>query len=287
MSMLSLMPWCPIDQSYSVGEIDIIPFQRGDPIEGLDKTDSSRANSILGMYKTLEGKEITNASLVRFKGRSFIDDLTDDEIDMTHELVDIACFTALAKRQLFGRRENYCNSDCFNLRVQQFANDDSVSFSCKHRTGRWLDGGYRWKDITITVPMNCHLVSRVSIDPEQLIALLNFRTKDQEWGRWQNAISSFNQANSDNTSIQYQMDWVRLCSAFERLLDAKSNYEDVAVKFTESLTPKVEIKALSAKRKLETWKDKGQSLRREWMREFYRIRGDYAHGKAKVNQAMN
>ena len=80
------------------------------------------------------------------------------------------------------------------------------------------------------------------------------------------------------------MEWVLTCSAFERLLEAPSKAKEIAHLFSETLRPTKSISANAAKRASPRKKDGGSSLRYEWMSEFYRIRGDFAHGKLKTEQ---
>lgn len=82
------------------------------------------------------------------------------------------------------------------------------------------------------------------------------------------------------------MEWVLLCSAFEHILGAKPEARDVAEKFADVVVPADPLLARDATRRSDKWQDTGQSLRFEWMREFYRIRGDFAHGKLKTQQPM-
>ena len=89
----------------------------------------------------------------------------------------------------------------------------------------------------------------------------------------------FNQANTDNESIRFQVEWVLFCSAFEHILEAKADYKDVAKKFQECIVPKTGLTVENSKRRSIQWKDITASIRHEWMKEFYSIRGDFAHGK--------
>ena len=54
MSMLSFMPWCRIDKTYVVGEIQILPFDTHKPIESLDAAAQCLVNTILASYRTIE-----------------------------------------------------------------------------------------------------------------------------------------------------------------------------------------------------------------------------------------
>lgn len=46
MAMLFFMPWCPIDKAYDLDCIRILPYRRGEPLEGLDGLQQSRQSSL-------------------------------------------------------------------------------------------------------------------------------------------------------------------------------------------------------------------------------------------------
>jgi hypothetical protein len=123
----------------------------------------------------------------------------------------------------------------------------------------------------------------VQLDEALLKALVGHRATCRAWAKWQNALACFNQANTDSDNIRHQVEWVLLCSAFEHILEAKPNAADVATKFSDAMVPSESVLARDASRS-DRWRDNGQSLRYEWMREFYRIRGDFAHGKLNTQQ---
>ncbi len=285
LSTLLLMPWCRIDKAYEVGCVNVLPFERHKPIDGLDDAAQCRVNTIMATYKTIEGKPVDRAALVRYDGRSPIDDLNEAEVDTVYELVALACFCGLAKREYFNPLGSYCNSDCFALYVQKFAKADFTTLTTRRREGQTLSV-WPIDHIAITIPTHCHPVETVGLGEALLGAITahRARSKNDEWARWQNSISCFNLANTDGENVRYQVEWVLLCSAFEHLLGAKSEAKDVAGKFSEAMVPGESFLARNANRRSDRWTDDGESLRYEWMREFYRIRGDFAHGKLDTEQ---
>ncbi|KKM71061.1 hypothetical protein LCGC14_1434470 [marine sediment metagenome] len=287
-SMLLFMPWCRLDKAYRAEEIELMPYSSGVPnaIPGLDASMRSCVDRIMGMYKTIEGRPVDRAAVIRFAAKPPLSTLDDDEITVVDELITIACFTALSKRQYFGVPDVYCNTDCFLFHAQRFTDARSVAFSSHRRAGRVTDMGWSPREISITIPMNCHNVHRVTLDGELLAALVKQREAGNKWGRWQNALSSFNQANTDSSTVQHQVEWVQLCSAFEHLLGAKSDAKDVAGRFTAAFQPVQDMLVSDATRRSPRSQDETKPLRFEWMREFYRIRGDFAHGKLVTQQPM-
>jgi len=156
----------------------------------------------------------------------------------------------------------------------------------------WRREGYTWSlwtldSVVVSVPAHVRPVRFVPLDLPLLEALVAFaRRGGSEWGRWQHALSCFNQANTDSDAFRYQVEWGLLCSAFERLLDAAPDYEDVAGKFVKSMTPSKPLLARDARRRIDRWKDPAAPVRLEWLKEFYRVRGDFAHGRLTTRQQM-
>ncbi|MGH8479835.1 MAG: hypothetical protein ACREXK_09715 [Gammaproteobacteria bacterium] len=285
MSMLAFMPWWRIERVYEVGDIAILPFKRHVPIDGVDDTGQCLVHTILAAYKTIEGRPVDRAALVRYAGKSLLDDLSEEDRAAVHELVTLACFCGLAKREYFNSLGPYCNSDCFALYIQKFDKADFTAITTRRREGRtWST--WRIDDIAIAIPVHCHTVREVTLDVILLTALADHaaRATDEEWAKWQNALTCFNQANTDSDNIRHQVEWVLLCSAFEHILGAKSEAKDVAARFSEVMVPNEPLLVRNASRRSDRWGDNGQALRYEWMREFYRIRGDFAHGKLNTRQ---
>lgn len=281
--MLLLMPWCRINKAYRVDKIEILPFNRHDLIDGLDDSAQCSVNAIMAMHKTIEGQSVDRAALVCYENKSPIDALTEEEIETVHELVALACFCGLSKREYFGIG-TYCNSDCFALYIQNFDRADFTAITTRRRAGR-IGSGWDIDDIAITIPTHCHTIQGVTLDGALLEALVVHRkkTNNDEWARWQNAITCFNQANTDSDNVRYQVEWVLLCSALEHLLGAKSNAKDVARKLDDAMVPNNPLLASNANRRSDKLK-KEKSLRYEWMKEFYQIRGDFAHGNLNTQK---
>ena len=153
------MPWCRIDGSYPVGEVAIIPFDRDKPIDGLSGSDTDTIRTILGSYRSLEGQAIRYGALIMYEDRSLLADLTNEEIEVTHELVGLACFTGLAKREFFSAAGRYCNADCFIVYAQKFENLDFIAITSRRRDGRTWDAR-PIAETVITVPVHASAVDR-------------------------------------------------------------------------------------------------------------------------------
>lgn len=282
---LVFMPWCQIDRSYRFDRASLVLFERGKTILGLDEDKQHMVNSILATFENIRGEPVNAAAIVTADGDTPICMATEEVIDLISDYVVIACFSALANREYFSVLGRYCNSDCFSLYSQRLDGSNFVALVTRRREGRAIDTWPRER-IRISMPVHCAQAREVVLDVALVAALEDYRSEsdDTAWIRWMNALACFNQANSDSDNVMYQVEWVLLCSAFEHILGAKSKSSDVASKFAEVLVPHKEVSVQDAKRRSETWKYKGQSLRYEWMREFYRVRGDFAHGKLYSEQ---
>src|ERR1041384_2296579 len=165
---------------------------------------------------------------------------------------------------------------------------DFTVLTTRRRDGSLLNA---WPigSIAITVPLHCQPIHEVRIDAELVAALVAHRTDcgDAVLSRWQNAISCFNQANTDSDTFRYQTEWVLLCSAFEHLLDARPKAVDVATRRSRVPVSGKETLARNAMRRRPNWKDGDRPVRDEWMQEFYRVRGDSAHGQLNTRQPMS
>jgi hypothetical protein len=286
MPTLHFMPWCRIDKAISVGEIEVFPFHVDSAIEGVDTSATAYVKAILATYRNIEGSPIDHCALIRYADKHVIADLAPAEIEALHDLIEVLCFSSLADRELFNQMGPYSNAACFTFYGQRFGGEPGfTAITSRRRDGRTLSG--RWlRETQITIPVHVADMDRVKADERLLSAILAYRQRANptEWSGWQNAVSCFNQANTDDDAVRYQSEWTLLAGAFERILDAKPNAEDVADKFACAVVPRTTLTVGSAKRKPVKSKDLGLPVRHEWMREFYRIRGDFAHGRLDSSQ---
>jgi len=285
MPMLLFMPWCILDRAYDVGEIEILPFERDAAFAECDEAVLRDLNTLLAAYKTIQGESVRKLAIVRYKGRSPIDDLSDDQIGTAYDLVTLATFAGLSAREFFNAIGSYCNSDCFTMYVQTFEDTTHTALTTRRREGSqvsvWpIDG------VAMVVPPHCHTVRTVNLDEELLGALVKKRSgaNTNEWSRWLSSISCFNQANTDSEGVRPQSEWVLLCGALQHLLNAGSKDKAVATELHDALVPIREILIGAAKRRLPNWTDETKSVRYAWMKEFYGIRGDFAHGRLNTQR---
>lgn len=278
--MLLFMPWCPINRVYDLGTLEMVPFERNNAFAGVDDANLKILNKLLAAYTSIQRDPVERLAVIRYKNRSVIDDLSDDEISVAYEIVSLATFAGLAGRDFLDPLATYCNADCFAMYVQKFENADFTALTTRKRAGTQI-AVWSVDRISTTVPLHCHDIRQISLDENVLAALLTHRTNANvnEWGRWQSAISCFNQANTDSESVRPQTEWVLLCGAIQHLLRAGSKDKATAEALEAAITPDRGILVRDARRRLASWRETDKSLRYAWMKEFYGLRGDFAHGR--------
>jgi hypothetical protein len=285
MATLLFMPWCRIDRRYSAGDVEIVPFDVDNDDRAMDADARRAATAVLGSYRTIEGQPVRRCAVLRYGDRDYLADLNGDELGSCYDLADLVCFGGLAIREFFMPGGRYCNADCLILYAQNFRDLDTIALSSRRRDGRTVDARMLG-EIAFSEPPHVATVPRVSVDGPLVEALVRYRGRvdAREWTRWRNAIWSFNRANTDGDTVRWQTEWVLMAGAFQEILDARSDAEDVAERFARSLVPLAELEAAGTLRSAAGTFAAGRSLRYEWMREFYGTRGELAHGRAAVRR---
>ena len=287
MGAVHFMPWCPLDKEYAISEISLIPFDLTAMNEQYDSTELSQVLSILSSYRDLKGRPNREMALVKYRDKSVFSYLTSEEYEIAHDLAELACFSGISKRTYISFGE-YCNATNFIFYGQRFTiGSEHVAVESRRGDGRTSDMR-AISNTVFSIPVQANPIRRVTLNEQLLASLVAFReTADSKvWSRWQNAIACFNLANTDADNITHQVEWTLLCSAFERLLDADSKAVDVATRFSNVLCPANPLAVSGAKRKPSRCTDMAKPLRFEWMREFYSVRGDFAHGKLDTGQPL-
>lgn len=277
------MPWCPIARDYSTEQLSLVRFDPDTPPADVASVEWDRICRLLSPYKDINGEPIQKAALIRFGDRRLTAEVTPDELEAVADVVSLVCFAGLANRALLRSSWNYCNSDNFTLYAQRFDTAEDVSITTRRRDGRERSL-WRVCDLSITVPVHCANVQSIYIDEALLAGLLAQRRSlpETDWARWQNAITCFNSANTDSDNIRPQVEWILFVGAFQQLLSSQKKVEYrpeiVASRFDSAMARSEVISATECCRPGATFNTSSKSLRYEWMREFCRLRGDFAHG---------
>src|SRR2546422_1781023 len=95
--MFPIMPWCRIARAYRVGDVTIEPYRGA--LGGVDDAVQRQLARVLAGYRTIEGRPVDRAAVVRYGDKPFGADLSPEEIESIYEWVQIACFAGLAGRR--------------------------------------------------------------------------------------------------------------------------------------------------------------------------------------------
>ena len=275
--MLQLLPWCALEQDYDLGALRLLGVGDRKPLKGLSTQQSADIQSFISCYRSMDGRPVDPYAVVAFNGVDPLRVLTDDELRECSELLQLAAFSSLASRSFF--RAPYSNNTCFVRYIQMFNDVRGIAVLSRRRDGGTLDGRIL-PGTVFGIPSQAAAVHTVHIDAALFAALDTHRkdTPPKEWTRWQNAIDCFNFANSDDSNVPPEVEWIMMASAMERLLNADANASSVAAAVEAAITPEHTLLAGNASRKPSNPKLADRSLRYLWAYEFYRMRGQYAHG---------
>ncbi len=277
MSMVAFFPWIRLDEIIVAGEFQLVPFKRG---QAPGPPDQPALDALLKPY--VHGKElpVEFATLIRLSEKGITSDLSDEDRASLFGFSELVAFSGLARREFF-TKFNYVNRDDFTFVIQAFKEAGSgVAVTARRRDGVTqayvVPTAYR-----VHRPFHVNNVDmRVQIDKELLLALVNARSRDA-WPRYEEAILSFNRANTDGDQVSEQAEAVHMVGAIERLLDCRRGRENEFVSSflgrwvpTSSLLP-------SACRRIPPNKARRRSVTEIWLRDFYTHRGNLGHGKTR------
>jgi hypothetical protein len=273
---LHFLPWCHLERAFSAGGVTLLPIDLSDPPSQLDDETIRSVRSVLSDFIGITGQPVEKFAVVSLHNHILLDYLVDPaDAAAIRDYIDIACLSGLSDREFLGRAEPYCNSDCFLYYERRFDSVTGVRAPMFRRRDNTAFGPAAGPAMRVHVPIHTAVVPRVTLDEGFFRALVSFReivltsSESESWIAWQEAIYCFNQANTDNESMSEHLEWVLMSSALERILGAPGNSDAIAKRFIEAIVP----------RRPQLYFD--LSLLRDWVREFYRLRGDFAHGRIR------
>lgn len=288
--MLVFLPWCPMDREYAIDGMRLFPYSPGTQVKDVEPAEEETIGKVLNVYRDLRGRPLKRVGLIQYRDKHLLQELDETELEEVFQFVEMVCFAALAKRELPYRDTSihfaYCNRDHFTCYAQRFSKipPDTIAVEVP----RWRGAGscsssWSLEKMRFSVPEHVSLADKITLDEPLLKGLLDFmNSAPPEQEQWLSAIQCFNWANTDRPLLPWAVEWVLLAGAFQLILGAGSKADDVAQKFTKAFYPPEEILACRSTRSSEEFnKSKNLPLRQEWMREFYRLRGNLAHGWLK------
>jgi hypothetical protein len=226
-------------------------------------------------YRMPPDRALTSATLVCHPDKMLTVDLGDGDIADAFELAEAVAFSGLSARRFF-EHNAYSNRDTFSAVVQRFA-ASSGGASMRHRRRDGSVLGY-WPDEYFKVVKELHIEEKAKYAVDELFASAVLRTmrEDEKFDR---AIRSFNEANTDRSSSNEVLELVSTVSAFQQLLDVPGgNVRETREKFLKAMEP-VPVRAQhSSNAAVEARLSKFANLRDLWMADLCNLRGSVGHG---------
>lgn len=279
MSMLAFFPWLKLNIDKEAKEVDLkairlVRFLRG--------TMGTLCDRILEPYVLSKDEPINEAILFLLRDKEIFADLDEDERNFLFSAAEIIAFSGLSKREYFLPGDiSYCNRDDFIFIIQQSREDSDGATIITRRRDGYTKTYVTGESYKVEIPLHIKNFP-VKLDIPLIEALLNAQEKlSDKWLLYSEAIFHFNHANTDNDQVPEHQEVVMMVSAFERILGCNRGKEDDLVdKFLEIFKPKENLDMAKCTRiKDSKSKNCNETLREIWIRDFYRLRNDYAHGK--------
>jgi len=280
MSMLAFFPWLRIKENIDLGEVELVRFIKCyRPGKNQQIYDRILESYVLrDKYNT----PIKESTLLILKDKCDFQDFSEEEKNYLFSISEIIAFSGLSKREYFNTVHlGYCNRDNFAFFIQSFRQDSNDIHIVT--TPRFRDCPELHVSNKEFIPPHVSHGNFIDLDIPLVKSLMKAREDYEKWELYNDAIFHFNLANTDNYSISPYQEVVLIVSAFERLLDCNNKgqkrEDDLIAKFLYTFKPKEDLdKNKSARIRNSKYAKSDKTLREIWLRDFYQLRGDYAHG---------
>lgn len=298
---LIYLPWCPLDSELSIGPLRLLPYRRGEMKEAFSAVDGGHeiVDQILGMYHALDGAPVSRAAIVEYRGR-LLSPLTSEERSDVDEWVRVACFCALAQRDILNSWE-LTNAAHFALRFQEVVLGKDGQMTHLRRDVRTKFGtvqdGRRVADLDIGAPEQTGVSVIIRPDVRLAKAFTSLHAaRPDEWTLWMDAVTSFVEANSDSQGaggVPTRIDHLLTTMALESLLSVGRQYPVAKASSLAQATDSVLNRFVGKENRLMI-RDSTRTpavapadatVAGAWVREFYSVRNDFGHGRRETGDA--
>lgn len=293
MPTLFFMPWTTIKKAHHIGPISFVPYERGVSPGRLGKITQSTLDAVIGNYadRAFSPNEestmpVQEALILRWAGDDERENLlSDHEIQERWQQVQLLTFAALSERK-FGTHWNYCNTVGLTATAQHFSEDtpEASAVTTRRRDGRSLKymAGGNGKPLFLR-PLHVSDKYSLDIDWDFALALLNVPEGPLR-NRLLDAITLFNQANTDANEVPPSAEIVFMRASLETLLGANHKTKDLKDKLLKLVSPylgPVEWQDVHIAPKV--WQDRWIDEERPfsaWVEDFCHWRNEGAHGSS-------
>lgn len=281
MATLAFFPWIAVDQPATAGEFRLLPYLRGRLPASEDPALQEQVDAVLAPYLSATGRPIRDAVVIQLEDSALTADLAAGEAATLFTFAELLAFSGLSAREFFDHR--YSSRDTFTLVVQDFRPESRAVARVTPRR----DGSTHSLITAEAYHVRCPWHVSLSRIDERELSFLRVLLRARElpaWDRYFEAISSFNLANTDRPDIGFATEAVLMIGAFQRLLDCRSGKEDqLAERFASTFRPTNTLAPAncsleSSDSNVTAAFRRRASVREGWIRDFYALRGHYAHG---------
>jgi hypothetical protein len=284
MSMLVFFPWLATRGQGEITNLRLMEYKRGELPAGSGTAIQQEIDRVLEPYIAHGMRPIERATIIVVGGSDLTRDLEDDEINAVFAFSELLAFAGLATRQFFNQFE-YCNRDLFQVVVQRYSEaKGGAALTSRRRDGSVTHYVTRGA-LAVRKPEYIQAPVSAKVDIPLLNALVQAQGElDQEiWNAYFEAIVNYGVANRDSPDLTLQIEAVLMIGAFERLFDLRGGKEnDLAHRFVAVLRPTEEVATETCTRfstpDAQSFLKKHLSIRNAWIRDFFRLRGNLAHG---------
>jgi len=282
MPMLAFFPWLKIKNNFDINEFTVIKSEKFEKVFLKDNFKNVYEKIIKSCYINNDNP-INEFTLIFLKNKDIFKDFADNEIESLFSFTEILAFSGLSNRQFF-TNFSYYNSSNFNFIIQSFEEDSKgITIVSRRRDGQTKSFIYV-ESYKVIKPFYVYNDIAIEIDINSVKSLLEAKEElEDKWINFSDAIFFFNRANTDSNQISEHQEVVMMIGAIQRILMCNNGkIKELIENFNNTFRPKKDFD-ISKSRRIKKYnykdKDKINTLRETWLKDFYRLRGDYAHGK--------
>jgi len=279
MSTLTFFPWLRLPDDLTVAGYTLLRYRRGRLPCARDHARQEVVDSILEPYWESRGVPVPEATLLQVGGRELTDHLPLEEIPKLLEFGSLVAFSALAAREYFNHW--YWNRDNLQLIIQNFDNPKAGVYIETRRRHGGIGHAMSQDYFVVSRPINIS-GDEVELDVPLLEALFA-ADGNGVWPRIREAIEIFNLASSEASTTSEWTELLLMNGAFERLFESPGREDVLAAGLTGSLEPEEPLpverfKKFANNPEAASRFKRADSIREVWIRDFFRVRNEYAHG---------
>ena len=280
MPTLPFFPWSKFDKKYDHTNFSLLPIELNTqaPQEIAGNWDDIK--KIISVYQDKSNRQVKSASILFLKNTPITSDFDEEKITEIFVYREIVTISALSKRTYF-EHWNYYSSDNLKLIVQRFQIPVSSPAVVTRRRDGNLTQGFSPGVFKERMPTHVSPADKVTLDNDFILALLKvYEAGGDFWGDIYDSIQNFNLANTDSGDFRAQIELVLTVGALERLFGLIQGKEEaLANAVVQALNLLPEAKNLPETKTLKQEVSKCTSVREAWVRDMFRLRNRYAHGR--------